>query len=242
MEIRDRIIELMKLRGLKQKDLVDATGASKATVNQWVSGKIAPSNKYDRKLAVALGTNADFLIHGIDDKGNKLVGGTSLSLVNDFKSKVQHIDSWDSSTPLDKDEVEVPFFMEVELAAGSGGIVYQERNGPKLRFSKSTLRRCNVEPENAACVKVNGNSMEPRLYDGDVVGVDLGDKKIVDGKIYAINHDGLLRVKRLYLVGGGGIRINSFNNLEHPDEKVSAEERRTINVIGRIFWSSSIWN
>lgn len=231
MGIRDRIIKLMKEKKLKQKDLIDLTGASKGTVNQWVSGGISPSNKYDRKLAIALGTTTDFLIHGIEDE----------DLIKNKTSEVQHIDSWDSSTPLDNDEVEVPFFMDVELAAGAGGEVYQERHGPKLRFSKSTLKRCNVEPENAACVKVNGNSMEPRLYDGDVVGVDLGDKKIVDGKIYAINHDGLLRVKRLYLVGGGGVRINSFNDLEHPDEKVSAEERRTINVIGRIFWSSSIW-
>jgi len=155
--------------------------------------------------------------------------------------RVNRIEAWDSNTPLHDDEVEVPFFMDVELAAGAGSDLNSEINGPRLRFSKSTLRRCNVEPENAVCVKVNGSSMEPRLFDGDVVGVDLGDKRIVDGKIYAINHDGLLRIKRLYLLGGGGLRINSLNEEEYPTEILDAEQRQAITVVGRIFWHSSIW-
>lgn len=154
---------------------------------------------------------------------------------------VGRIDSWDESTPLEDDEVEVPFFMEVELAAGIGGELANETKGPKLRFAKSTLRRCGVDPEAAACVKVSGNSMEPRLHDGDVVGVNTLDKKIVDGKTYAINHDGLLRVKRLYRLPGGGIRINSMNTTEYPDEHYDAEEAQHITVIGRVFWHSSIW-
>ena len=54
--VRDRIIHLMKDVGLRQVDLVKRTGASKGTVNQWVSGKISPSKKYDKKLAAALKT------------------------------------------------------------------------------------------------------------------------------------------------------------------------------------------
>jgi phage repressor protein C with HTH and peptisase S24 domain len=235
MSTRDRIIELMKKNNLKQKDLADKTGANKATVNQWVSGKIIPSNKYDRQLAEALKTSIDYLIHGLDEK--KIVKNTEPQA--EF---VGHIDSWSSNTPLDIDEIEVPFFMDVELAAGLGSELKQENHGPKLRFSRSTLRMCGVQPENAVCVKISGNSMEPRLCHGDVVGVDLGDKKVVDGKIYAINHDGLLRIKQLHLLGGGSIRINSFNKEEYPNEVISNEDKFLVAIIGRIFWSSSIWN
>jgi len=234
MSTRDRIIELMKRHGLKQKHLADMTGASKATVNQWVSGKITPSNKYDRQLAGALKTSINYLIHGLDE--NQQARGVESQV--EF---VGRIDSWGSNTPLDDDEVEVPFFMDVELAAGLGSELKQENHGPKLRFSKSTLRMCGVQSENAVCVKVSGNSMEPSLFDGDVVGINLGDKRVVDGKSYAINHDGLLRIKRLYLVGGGGLRINSFNQDEHPDETLGLESRALVTVIGRVFWSSSIW-
>lgn len=161
---------------------------------------------------------------------------------DDKAEYIGHVDAWDSKTPLDEDDVEVPFYMDVELAAGSGSDIAQENNGYKLRFSKSTLRRCGVDAKSAACVKVSGNSMEPRLYDGDVVGVDTTKKNIIDGKIYAINHDGMLRVKRLYRLPGNGIRVNSLNSAEFPDETYDAQQAQDIHVIGKVFWHSSIWD
>lgn len=264
-----KLLEIIKMAGSQAK-LADISGISSSEISQMKNPKHArvigdkaarrfeeclalPNNWMDyHDFEVVLSDEenlmADQLALKTGQTRKEVLRNLLLSGIKDLRSRVSpdarygHIESWDSNTPLEDDEVEVPFFMDVELAAGAGGEPSQERHGPKLRFSKSTLKRCNVEPENAACVKVNGNSMEPRLYDGDVVGVDLGDKKIVDGKIYAINHDGLLRIKRLYLTGGGGIRVNSFNNIEHPDEKIPPENRQIFNVIGRIFWSSSIWN
>lgn len=151
------------------------------------------------------------------------------------------VESWDSSTPLGEDEVEIPYYMDIELAAGVGLDTGIETNGLKLRFGKSFLRRKMVSEESAACVRVTGNSMEPRLFDGDVVAVNLADTKIRDGKTYAINHDGLLRIKILSLLPGGKMKISSYNADEHPDEIVSAEERKAIRIIGRIFHSMSDW-
>nr|WP_241664593.1 helix-turn-helix transcriptional regulator [Ningiella ruwaisensis] len=156
-------------------------------------------------------------------------------------SQIGVVNVWDSSTPLSDNEVEVPYYMEVELAAGSGFDAMTEVKGPTLRFNKGFLRRKGVAIENAACVKVSGNSMEPRLNSGDVVAIDRGNTKIVDGDTYAINHDGLLRIKRLYLLPGGGLRINSFNSEEYPDENLSAKERELVKVIGRVFHSISDW-
>ncbi len=151
------------------------------------------------------------------------------------------VETWDSKTPLSDNEVEVKYYMEVELAAGCGFDSAREVNGPTLRFNKGFLKRKGVLADNAACVKVVGNSMEPRLYSGDVVAVDCGTKNIIDGDTYAINHDGLLRIKRLYLMPGGGLRINSFNSDEHPDEVLDSEQRKLLNVIGRVFHSISDW-
>ena len=61
-----------------------------------------------------------------------------------------------------------------------------------------------------------------------------------DGDLFAINHDGQLRVKVLYRLPRGGLRMRSFNRDEHPDEEYSAEDIRqeNIEIIGRIFWYS----
>lgn len=151
------------------------------------------------------------------------------------------VESWDNSTPLGVDEVEIPYYMDIELAAGDGLDTGMETTGLKLRFGKSFLRRKMVSEESAACVRVTGSSMQPRLYDGDVVAVNLADTKVRDGNTYAINHDGLLRIKMLSLLPGGKMKISSYNADEHPDEIISAEERMSIKVIGRIFHSMSDW-
>lgn len=151
-----------------------------------------------------------------------------------------HMDAWDSNTPLDEDEVELPLFREVELAAGAGQTQVIENHGAKLRFAKSTLSRAGVVEENAACAFVRGNSMEPVMPDGTCVGVNTGDTAVRDGEIYAIDHDGMLRVKYLHRRPGGGIKIVSQNSREHATEEYTVDQvaENNIRVIGRVFWWS----
>lgn len=151
-----------------------------------------------------------------------------------------HLDAWDSSTPLHPDEVELPLFREVELSAGAGATQVMKNHGAKLRFAKSTLRRAHVPPESAACAFVKGNSMAPIMPDGATVGVNTADTDIRDGEIYAIDHNGMLRVKFLHRKPGGGIRIVSQNSAEHGPEEYDADQvkHQNIRIIGRVFWWS----
>lgn len=149
------------------------------------------------------------------------------------------IEVWDDETPLSPDEVELPFFREVEISAGKGSEVMLETGGRKLRFGKRTLTRKGVPPESAACAPVTGNSMEPVLPDGSTVGVDTSSTQVQDGKMFAIDHAGQLRVKLLYRLPGGGLRLRSYNSEEHPDERYEAEYvQEHIRVIGKVFWYS----
>lgn len=147
---------------------------------------------------------------------------------------------WDDDTPLPDDEVLVPFLKEVELAAGSGRMSVEVNTKRRLRFGKYSLKNKGVDPANARCVTITGNSMEPVLKNGATVGVDVGNTRIVDGDLYAINHGGQLRVKQAYRLPGGGIRLRSFNRDEHPDEEYSLDDmaRHEIIVIGRVFWGA----
>jgi phage repressor protein C with HTH and peptisase S24 domain len=80
--------------------------------------------------------------------------------------------------------------------------------------------------------------MEPVFPDGATLGIDTGRTEIKDGDIYAINHNGSLRVKLIYRMHGGGLRLRSFNADEWPEENVGAEELATVNILGRVFWCS----
>jgi len=150
------------------------------------------------------------------------------------------IEVWDDETPLDDDDVEVPLLKEVQLSAGNGRAVTHDHVRSKLRFGRISLRRQGVEPDNAVCVTVSGNSMEPVLPNGSTVGVDQGKKDFKDGDIYALSHNDELRVKMLYRLPLGGIRMRSFNRDEYPDEEYTQEriQSESIVIIGRIFWYS----
>lgn len=156
------------------------------------------------------------------------------------------IDVWDDDTPLDDDEIELPFLKEVELSAGSGKTVVEVSGTRKLRFGKYTVRSMGVQPDQAVCVRVSGNSMEPVLQDGGTVAVDGAKNRIsevVDGKMYALNHSGHVRVKQLFRLPRGGLRLRSFNRDDHGDEDYSAEDliREEITLIGRVFWGASFF-
>lgn len=145
---------------------------------------------------------------------------------------------WDDKTPLNDDDVDVdvPFYEEIRLSAGNGfSDDIQDYNSNKLRFSRSTLRRHGIIPNQVVCVTADGNSMYPVIPDGATLGVNQGDTVIKDGKIYAINHGGLLRTKILKKRPDNKVVIQSYNKEEYPDEEVNRED---ITVIGRIFWWS----
>lgn len=228
--VTSRLEKAMAEKSVTKADLARAAGVTPQAVGRWFkTGSISKDSLVAcaRKLDVSL----VWLIEGDD---NSTLPESNVSNAEFVGS----IDPWDSKTPLDEDDVEVPFFMEVELSAGSGSTVKIETNGPKLRFSKSTLKKQGVDVYRAACVKVSGDSMEPVIPDGATVGIDTANTSIKDGDMYAIDWSGALFVKVLTRRPGGGLRIKSFNSEEYPDEDLTQDEAKDVRVIGRVFWYS----
>ncbi|PLV12855.1 XRE family transcriptional regulator [Pseudomonas guariconensis] len=230
-----RIARKREQAGLNQSELARRLSVTPQAVQKWESEVSVPRGKRLDDIAAALGTSVAYLVTG------EFLARSDPAESN--ATVLGPIDVWDDDTPLDDDEVYVPFLKEVELSAGSGRTVVEQSHKQKLRFGKLTLRKQGVQPDNAVCVTVSGNSMEPVLPDKSTVGVDQGCTGVTDGKMYAIDHDGQLRVKILYRMPGGGIRMRSFNRDEHPDEEYSAQEMidQNIQIKGKVFWSSVLW-
>ncbi len=214
-----RLKASMSRSGVTQNDVANAVGISQAAVQKLTSGKSKTSSKI-KEIADFLGVNRIWLEFG--EQEDQVIGSFDVWSGNDSSS----------------DDVDVPFLKDTELAAGNGLVPNQDYNGFKLKFAKSTLRRLGVEPSNAVCVSVKGDSMEPVLKDGSTVGVDTGKKTIVDGKMYAVSIRGLLKIKVLSQLSSTTVRVKSYNSSEYPDEDVSIED---IEVEGWVFWSASTY-
>ena len=221
----DRISQRMKELGLQHKDLVVATGASKGTVTNWINGVNNPTGSRLIQLAQTLKTTSSWLLTG------------------NSTPEFTQIEPWDSNTPLDDDEVEIPFFKDFSFACGSGSVGEALQNEKrKLRMSKATLRNKAIDKKNAVATTASGDSMNPTIKDGDTIHIDLGRKNIKDGKIFAICHGGLFVAKRLYNLPLGGVRIVSDNTIEYPEVQLSSQEiiDQQFEVIGWVWQISSL--
>ena len=216
-------VRLRKLRNdkrLTQQQLGELTGVSKTSVIYWEKDENIPKHESLVALASALNTTTAYLLYGI-----------------------QQIEPWDDSTPLDDDEVEIPFFKDFSFACGGGSIGEAlASESRKLRMSKATLRNKSIDKKNAIATTASGDSMHPTIRNGATIHIDLGRKTIKDGKIFAVSHGGLFMAKRLYNQPLGGVRIVSDNAAEFPEIQLSAQERidQHFEIVGWIWQIASI--
>lgn len=229
MTLASRLTLIMNEKNISQAALGEMVEVSQTTIWKLMTGK-TKSNRKLLQIAEALGVNIEWLSYGTGEKYNK-------NKQSEFNpSEKINVDDWDSNTPLGDDEVEVPYYSSIELAAGQGCSNCDDYNGHKLRFGKSFFRRKGAQKENVVCFPVRGDSMNPILPNGCTVAVDTGRKEIVDGDVYAICQGDLYRVKRLYRMPNNKIRINSFNSVDNPDE---IDDQVNVQVIGRVFHYSA---
>lgn len=220
-----RIREAMKSQGIS---------VSEPGVWKWLNASAIPDQTNILALSRWLNVRPEWLEYG----RNSAPKEPSIPPESEWGT----VDAWDKNTPLPDDEVEVPFLKDIEFACGDGRIQSEDHNGFKLRFSKATLRRVGASTDGSGvlCFPATGDSMEPMIPDGTTVAIDTHNKRIVDGKLYAIGQaDGgngqLKRIKQLYRKPGGRLIIRSYNNEAYPDEEASIDD---VEIIGRLFWYS----
>ncbi|MBF7691472.1 MULTISPECIES: helix-turn-helix transcriptional regulator [Acinetobacter] len=203
------LARLLQVSGqLSQEELAKRIGELPQTITNWKRRGVSKPGAL--KGAATFGVSANWILNGGETQG---------------KVDVVQVKGWDSTTPVDDDEVEIPFYKDVLVSCGHGTfseIVGHETR--KLRLSKSTLRRYGVSECNAYALTAFGDSMSPIINSGAIVYVDVGRTNITDGKIYAISHGGLFKFKFLYRMPKGGVRIVSANKEEYPEESLTAEE------------------
>ena len=114
----------------------------------------------------------------------------------------------------------------------------------RIRVNLHSLETLNVNPDRAIGAYMVDNSMIDIIQQGATLAIDRGRTQIIDGEIYAVEHDGMLRIKYLYNRPGGGLRMRSHNAGEHPDEYLTHEQRfeQNFEIVGWVFWWSTLNN
>lgn len=228
--LAERLRNARKQANLTQKELAKAADVSQTTISDLERGRNAGSSELP-KIAAALRVSVEQL-SGISIPASRMV-----SVTPSLPADAIPVEEWDNDTPLDDDEVAIPFFKDFELACGNGNFTEALSNETrKLRFSKLTLRRALIQPESVFACTASGNSMQPVINPGATVFVNRGMTSIQDGKIYAVDHGGVFRFKYIHRLPMGGLKLSSANS-DYVDEVLSAEDVQTQNlvIIGQAF-------
>ncbi|MCT8090693.1 helix-turn-helix transcriptional regulator [Acinetobacter sp. C_4_1] len=147
------------------------------------------------------------------------------------------------STANNAEYAEIPYFKEILVSCGSG--TFNDENVQKIQEKVTcdirVLKDYHVDPSHAVAFTAFGDSMSPTINDGSIVYVNLANKRILDGKIYAICYGNLFKFKALYNLPYGGVRIVSLNPVNDPEIILTGEqlEAESFEIIGHCFFTSN---
>lgn len=221
LEFAKRLNSLMDSKNLSIQDISDRTKINYEMVRRYTKGMAKPRDAGIEKLAKALGTTSAYLDYGQE----------SQSVLDQIRALDNvRIDYGDDD---DSGDIRIPIY-DVYFCCGDGDaeeFAFEEVKGER-KFPPHFFTDKNVKPENFKLVCAKNDSQKPYINEHDMVGIDISDREIKDGEMYAILLDGERMFKRIFRDPGNVLRLHCYNP-DYPDKIVTAENHSSLVIVGR---------
>lgn len=209
-EFRYRFEKAMNIRGLRPIDICNSTGISQSTLSQYRSGYSKPKDDRLRLIASVLDVNPAWLM-GLDVPMNLSEKGKNPTIVSHSVARIPVLGYVAAGIPIE----------EIEDIVDWEEIPAEWLRGGKKYFG----------------LVLRGDSMEPRMYDGDVVIVQKqDDAESGEYVIAAVNGDHAT-CKRLmkYRDSIALVSLNSkYNPMIFTNEEVQEKPVTILGVVREI--------
>ncbi len=126
---------------------------------------------------------------------------------------------------------------DIKASAGFGAEVVEEEVVAYIALSGTWLRSIlgRINATDLAIINASGDSMEPTINDHNTIVIDTSQRTIKDGRIYVINVDGNVLVKRIQIRTDGYLLIKS-DNPHYDTEMLAPSELQRLRIIGKVVW------
>ncbi|ENX06542.1 XRE family transcriptional regulator [Acinetobacter courvalinii] len=232
-----RIKNALDHAGLSWSGAAVKMGYSAQAATNWKNGKIGRDTL--KKLASLTGVNSGWLLDG---SGVMLEPEKSNAEVSEMQ-----VITYSYDDPVPDGYVAIDYYDDVYVSAGNGYLNLQSPSTKKMLFPVDLVRECNVQPSSTKVIHVRGESMFPKLKDGQAISVDMSATTIYDGEIYAFQVGDDTKIKYLSNwneQGKGGFKATSANpdKNQYPDEYYSPKriEAEGIFIIGQYWWKQVV--
>ncbi|MBF0097141.1 MAG: helix-turn-helix transcriptional regulator [Magnetococcales bacterium] len=134
------------------------------------------------------------------------------------------------------DYVFIPGYSMVSAAAGGGTYNDNEVADEQYAFRREwAVSDAGIDPERAAIIRVDGDSMEPTLSRGDVILIDRRHTTFSRDAIYVFQWEEGLFVKRIQRANNSCFDVISDNTV-YDKKTLTPVDLENLRVIGRVMW------
>ena len=196
MSFSELLKQCRKKQGISQAELASKLGVTQQAVGKWESGKSSPDPSTVARIAELLNTTADYLL------------GLYRPVSNVSAPEERFFGSYSESL--------IPVIGTVK--AGYGALAFEEDYGQEYARVK--------DPSNYFYLVVRGDSMEPRIQDGDLGVLIYGD-------------EGEGTLKR-YILRGNCVVLQPFNPA-YSEMVIKGEDLNHLHIAGRVVETKAKW-
>jgi len=211
--LRENLQHEMDLKGWNAYALADASGVPQPTIHRFLSGKHGdPRTTTIIKLATGLGITEEKL-RGFAKQHHYAV--------NDVKTTYN-----EGMAQPPSDDFAPVHYANIKLSAGVNGfeVGYHDEAMQPIFFRHDWLSSKGFKANKLIACQITGDSMEPRLYSGDSVVINTESSEPIDGKVFAVNYEGELVIKRLYRDNGSWyLRSDNTDKVRYSDKHCTSE-------------------
>lgn len=208
---------LMYKKHVSANQLQELTGVSQSTTTRILKGDtVNPRDDVLQKYADYFGYTVAQLRYDDIENGVKVsdVVGVDNVVVGNIETDIQ-----------------IPIYAAYFCCGDGNDADFEELKGYR-GFSPDFFKTRNIKPDNFVLVCAANDSMSPHIEHKDEVGIDISDKEIKDGEVYAILLDGAKMFKQVFVEAGGNLRLHSFNP-NYPDKLITPENHNSLIIVGR---------
>lgn len=214
-EVSKYIENFLKEKDYKLEAISKMTGASLSAVGHYKTGERTPKDEFIDKFIEAFNLN-------VEEK-NKLKLAVALDRTPDIiKKKLAFVSN---GKFINDTLITVPVL--AVASAGSGKINFEETPLKTITIPK------NGYDEGTYLIEVEGQSMEPIIKDGSYIVIDPKDIEIQNDKIYVVNYDGQVYIKKVIVNKEIKAIILKSVNPKYEDKYITENMLEHFKIIGR---------
>lgn len=236
-QIGKRIRDLRKAqkdsrgRKMTQGQLASRIGVSTTAVGNWEKAKNSLVAKHLLPLVAELKTSVDYLMLQSDDPQPRTSSPNEPSTAPGVIGEISGSYGFGSTKATGQNDLDaegIPIYKDLKFAVDDWLSV---RKSPVavVRYSKSLLDDLNVSSSSSAFFfRLRDNHNEPEYKNGATIGINCSCREILDGRYYAIVHEGLAKFVELENVSLTQVSVKTAKREEIVPVK-------SIQVIGQFF-------